>query len=423
MSNIVRPTRLGSWLRRHSLTLVATVGGAAGVAYAAARYNPASPPVKPPVVTQQAGPGDAPAPVPVPLVIAEPPRDTVVDTVQIALLLDTSSSMDGLINQARSHLWKMVDDMGRMTRVVDGKTRGVQIELALYEYGNSTLSEGKGYIRQVLPFTTDLDKVSEQLHALFTNGGDEYAGQAIKQAVTTLPWSADPAAMRFVFVAGNESFDQGPVSASTAMALAESKDISVQLIFCGGTDASWSSAAVLARSDLMTIDQDKVAQHIPAPQDAEILRLGGQLNSTYLAYGADGQNAVARQASADASSARLSPKVALERSQLKAKKAYRNENWDAVDRVEKDAGWLAQAKEEELPAELRGKTLAEKEAVIAEKAATRAKLKADIAKLEAERTRFLEAERAKQGAGDGKLLETEMLKSTKKAVAKKGYKL
>ena len=60
--------------------------------------------------------------------------------MQIALLLDTSSSMDGLINQARSHLWNMVDQMGKMTRVVNGKTRGVKIELALYEYGNDTLA-------------------------------------------------------------------------------------------------------------------------------------------------------------------------------------------------------------------------------------------------------------------------------------------
>src|SRR4029079_16877763 len=128
------------------------------------------------------------------------------DTVQIALLLDTSSSMDGLINQARSQLWGMVDQMGRMTRVVDGKVRGVKVQLALYEYGNDTLSAKSGYIRQVLPFTTDLDSVSEKLGALFTNGGEEYVGQAIDTAVGSLTWSDDPSAMRFIYVAGNEEF-------------------------------------------------------------------------------------------------------------------------------------------------------------------------------------------------------------------------
>lgn len=399
---------LARWLRRHSLTLVATLGGAVGVAYAAARLTPTAPPA-----------AVAGAEIAAP---AEPPRDTVLDTVQIALVLDTSGSMDGLINQARSHLWKMVDDMGQLTRVVDGKTRGVRIELALFEYGNDTVPASDGYIRQVLPFTTDLDSVSERLDALFTNGGSEYAGQAIQTAVTSLRWSADPSALRFVFLAGNESFDQGPVPAASAMALAATKDITVQLIHCGSDEPTWAAAAALAKSDLMTIDQDRVAAHIPAPQDAEILRLGGELNSTYVAYGAHGQAAMARQANADKSSAKLSPKVALERSQLKAKARYKNDSWDVIDAVDKDAGWLEKAKDDDLPAELRGKSLAEKQALVAAKAAARADLKARIAKLETERKAFLEAEQARQKSADAPSLETEMMKSTKKAAAKKGYK-
>ncbi len=408
MSNTVRST-LGRWLRRHSLTLVATLGGAAGVAIAVGKYGPsASPPA-----------AVASATIAAP---AEMPRDTVVDTVQIALVLDTSSSMDGLINQARSHLWKMVDDMGKITRVVDGKTRGVKIELALFEYGNDTLSQQSGYIRQVMPFSTDLDQVSEKLEALFTNGGSEFAGQAIQTAVTSLAWSNDPAALRFVFIAGNESFDQGPIAASAAMELAAGKDIAVQLIHCGSDDQSWTAAAVLAKSDLTNIDQNKVAQHIPAPQDAEILQLGSELNRTYVAYGAQGQASVARQAAADMSSAKMSAKVAIERSQMKAKRAYKNENWDIVDAVDKDARWLEKAKDTDLPADMQGKSLEEKQAFVAQKAAERAALKAKIAKLEAERQAFIDAEKAKLGTADAPSLESEMMKSTKKAAAKKGYK-
>lgn len=410
MPDTVRST-LGRWLRRHSLTLVATLGGAAGVAYAAAQLAPA--PNRPP----PAAIASAETPPPV-----EQPRDTVTDTVQIALILDTSSSMNGLINQARSHLWKMVDDIGKMTRTVDGKTRGVKIELALFEYGNDTLSADGGYIRQVLPLTSDLDKVSEQLDGLFTNGGSEYAGQAIQTAVSSLAWSNDPDALRFVFIAGNESFDQGPIPAAAAMSLAAGKDITVQLIHCGGEEPTWSAAALLAKSDLMKIDQDKVVAHIPAPQDAEILRLGGELNSTYVAYGAQGQAALARQTKADASSAKLSTKSALERSQLKAKKGYKNENWDLVDAVEKDGKFLDKAKDSDLPAELQGKSLEEKQAYVQAKTAERAALKKRIAELEAERKTFLDAERAKHDP-DAPSLESELMKGTKKAAAKKGYKL
>lgn len=413
MTESVRPKSLRHWLRRHSLTLVAAIGGAAGVAYAAARHDEATP--RAAVTTPAVATQTTAAP-------AEPPRDTVQDTVQIALVLDTSGSMDGLINQARSHLWKMVDDISKMTRIVDGKVRGVKIELALYEYGNDTIPAGQGYIRQVQPFTSDLDKVSEQLHALFTNGGSEYAGQAIQTALTSLQWSSDPSALRFVFLAGNEGFDQGPISAATAMELADKKDVTVQLIYCGTEEPTWAAAAKLAKSDLVTIDQNRVAQHIPAPQDDEILRLGNELNSTYIAYGAEGQLAVARQAKADASSFKMSKKVAIERSKLKAKGGYKNESWDVVDAVDKNAKFLETAKDGDLPAELRGKTLEEKQQLVTAKAAKRAELKAQIAKLEAEREKFLEAERAKQATPEAPSLETEMMKTTKKAAAKKGYK-
>jgi len=414
MSDMSRPTKkLGSWLRRHSLTLVAALGGAAGVAYAAGWHTPST--ARATAVTTTA---IAVAPTPPAAAV----RDEVQDTVQIALILDTSSSMDGLINQARSHLWKMVDDMGKMTRVVNGKTRGVKIELALYEYGNQTLAESTGFIRQVLPLTSDLDKVSEQLHGLFTNGGSEFAGQAIETAVGSLQWSSDPAAMRFVFLAGNEGFDQGPVPAAKAMQAAAGKDINVQLIYCGDKDPTWEAAAKLAMSDLVTIDQNHVAQHIASPQDDEILRLGNELNGTYIAYGSEGRASVERQAKADASSSKMSKKVALERAQLKGKKAYRNDSWDLVDAVDKDSTFLEKAADDKLPTELRGKTLAEKQQLVAANAAKRAELQSKIAKLEAERTAFVEAERKKQGGAVVQSLETELMKTTKKVATKKGYK-
>lgn len=398
------PSSPGKWLRRYSLPLVAVLGSATGLVYASQRGASSGPP--PATVVAE------PAPV----------IDTVQDTIQVAILLDTSGSMDGLINQARAHLWKMVDELGQMTRKVDGKVRGVKVELALYEYGNESLPAANGYIRQVLPLTSDLDKVSEELHRLSTKGGDEFVGQAIQVATTSLQWSADPAALKYVFVAGNEEFDQGPVSAATAMAAARDRGIHVQLIYCGAQDPTWSAAATLAQSDLMTLDHDHVAQHIPAPQDAEILRLGAELNNTYLAYGSQGGAAKARQDKADASSAKLSPKVAIERAQLKRKAAYRNESWDVIDAAERDANFLSKVEDAQLPLELRGKSLEEKQHLVAAKTAERNATKAKLAKLEAEREAYLASERAKQATIETPSLDVQMVKAAKKAAAKKGYK-
>jgi len=51
-----------------------------------------------------------PAPAAVPVVDEAP-------LIQIALLLDTSNSMDGLINQARSQLWAIVNSLGPVDAV------------------------------------------------------------------------------------------------------------------------------------------------------------------------------------------------------------------------------------------------------------------------------------------------------------------
>jgi len=204
---------------------------------------------------------------------------------------------------------------------------------------------------------------------------------------------------------------------------AQKKDINVQLIYCGSDDGTWRNAAHLAHTDLLTIDQNRVTTAIAAPQDDEILRLGNELNSTYIAYGSQGQASMARQKMADATSEKMSKKVAIERMQVKSKKgAYDNTNWDMVDALDKRTDFLENAKEEDLPVEMRGKSLEEKKAIVAAAAQKRADLQAKISKLEADRAEFIRADQLKNGDKNAPSLDTELMKSTRKAAAKKGYK-
>ena len=86
--------------------------------------------------------------------------------IQAAILLDVSNSMDGLIEQAKAQLWTMVNVMGKAK--CNGETP--QIEIALYEYGRDNNDLGKGYVKQITPFTSDLDDLSQKLFQLTTNG-------------------------------------------------------------------------------------------------------------------------------------------------------------------------------------------------------------------------------------------------------------
>ena len=107
--------------------------------------------------------------------------------IQMAILLDTSNSMDGLIEQAKTQLWKIVNELALAKR--NGETPN--LEVALYEYGKDSLPAGEGYMRMIVPLTTDLDRVSEELFKLKTNGGSEYCGQVIQMAARGLKWTLD----------------------------------------------------------------------------------------------------------------------------------------------------------------------------------------------------------------------------------------
>jgi len=116
-------------------------------------------------------------PAPDPCITADKPTvdpPAVIDgeaenRIQIAILLDTSSSMDGLIDQAKTQLWKVVNTFIEAKH--DGKAPFV--EVALYEYGNNNNAAGNDWIRLVSPMTRDLDQLSRDLFALKTNGGGD----------------------------------------------------------------------------------------------------------------------------------------------------------------------------------------------------------------------------------------------------------
>src|SRR5438445_12934660 len=114
--------------------------------------------------------------------------------------------MDGLIGQARTQLWKIVNEFAK------AKKGGVQhdLEVALYEYGNNGLDAKPHWIRMDVPFTDDLDKVSDELFKLKTNGGEEHCGAVLKRATKDLKWPASDTVLKCIFIAGNEHFTEEP---------------------------------------------------------------------------------------------------------------------------------------------------------------------------------------------------------------------
>ncbi len=345
-------------------------------------------------------------------------------TIEIALLLDTSNSMDGLITQAKSQLWTIVQELAEAQR----EGCPAELRVALFEYGNSNLPALEGYIRQVVPLGTDLDALSEALFALETQGGDEYCGRVIEEAIQRLDWTSAPHAYQAIFIAGNEAFTQGRVPYREACGDAVERGVQVNTIHCGnheeGVKGEWAAAAKCGHGEALNIDQDRAIPDIPCPQDPVILDLDQQINSTYVWFGSEddrkyyGQN----QREQDRNAVRMSSSVAVKRSITKAGRAYNNKNRDLVDSVEDEADLLSSVPEEHLPDTMKTMSLDERRAYVKEMQKKRAALQAEVRKLSAERELYLAAQMTlEKGEGEEATLGDAVLAAVRKQLKKAGF--
>lgn len=357
--------------------------------------------------------------------LTTPPVDQPASqqTVQIALLLDTSNSMDGLIDQAKTQLWKVVNTFNESKR--DGVVP--RIEVALYEYGNNGLSQESQWVRLVQPLTRDLDSLSKALFALKTNGGEEYCGAVIQRSLADLAWSAEKGVYKAIFIAGNEPFTQGEIDARKACKDAMAKGVIVNTIHCGSRDdgiaGSWHDGAALAGGKFMIINQDKPVVSIAAPQDKRISDLSGELNKTYIGYGAKRDEGAAKQQEADKDAAANAPAGApVQRALAKASSNYTNAGWDLVDAVRERKVDPATLSADELPEAMRPLKPEERAGFIAKKEKERAVIQEQIVALNRAREAFVAEEMKKRATASGeKSLDEAISEATREQAKHLGY--
>jgi hypothetical protein len=338
------------------------------------------------------------------------PPPTTDQKIQVAILLDVSNSMDGLIDQAKAQLWTMVNTLGRVH--CDNKANP-KIEIALYEYGTPRNDVRSGYIKQINDFITDLDSLSENLFALTTNGGDEYCGHVIFKSVQQLKWDANPNSYKVVFIAGNESFRQGNVSFTQACTEAKSKAVIVNTIYCGdrqqGIREYWNLVGECGNGSFSNINQDHKIEDIATPYDDEIFKLNEKLNGTYITYGARGQEFYSKQEQMDVANAAMSKKAAIKRAETKSNsKVYNNAGWDLVDRAGDNESEIEKIDKKTLPDSLQNKTTAQLKVIVNQKKKERAAIQTKIIALNQQRQQYINDQKKKGGAATVSTLETEV---------------
>ncbi|MCC6818499.1 MAG: VWA domain-containing protein [Bacteroidia bacterium] len=310
--------------------------------------------------------------------------------IQLALLLDVSNSMDGLIDQAKSELWNVVTEVSKANK----NGHSTRLEIALYEYGRSRNDQTKGYVKKLLDYTNDLDTISEVLFNLKTNGGDEYCGWVIKDAINELQWRDDDSIYRVIFIAGNEEFNQGKVDYKSSCKTGMEKNIFINTIFCGdsmqGVRFFWKNGADLANGAYFFINSNLNKYDIWTPYDSLIQLYGDSLNRTYWGYGIMANLKKSNQFAQDKNASAMSQTAGVKRSIAKTKKGvYDNSKWDVVDANVKDSTWLNKAKDADLPDSLKGKTLVEKKQIIDSLSKARSRISNNINNLGKSREAYI----------------------------------
>ncbi len=315
--------------------------------------------------------------------------------IELAICLDTSGSMDGLINSARQKLWTIVNDLAKAEPTP-------KLRVALLSYGNDGHNPENGWVKVETPFTEDLDTVSQMLFALTTNGGTELVGRVVQTSLQELDWHPSARTLRMIFVAGNESADQDDqVAARTICKEATERGIDVNSIYCvyGDDDSEvrpgWRELARLGKGEFAMIDQNNGTLVIATPYDQTLIKLSAELNETYIPFGAAGHAGCGNQAAQDANAVQLNSANAASRAATKAGKLY-SCAWDLVDATRTGQVDLAKVDEKDLPENMRALTYAQRKAKVDAMQQRRTKLQGQINELDQRRQTLLTKELARQ---------------------------
>jgi von Willebrand factor type A domain len=357
---------------------------------------------------------DEPKPA-APAAPAEPVQGRAIDLV---ICLDVSGSMDGLIESAKIQLWNVVNDLARIKPTPN-------LRVGLYSYGATRFDAKKGWVNKEVDLTDDLDEVYKALNGLRTGGGDELVARVTKAALDEQKWSTEKGALKLVFVCGNEPVNQDKtVNLSDVAEQAKKAGVLVNTVYCKwGHDqeiAPWAEFAASCKGKQVVIDQNRAAKEVIVKTefDDQIIKLGEELNKTYVAYGKDGVNKALNQLKQDQNAADLKPAApgagagaAIARAESKASELYKNAGWDLIDRMKEKDFDLKKLKDEDLPKELKELKPEEREAYLKKKATERDELKKKIADLSAQRAKKVAEEKAKQPKNEQEKALDEALKS------------
>ncbi|MGR8948001.1 MAG: vWA domain-containing protein [Gammaproteobacteria bacterium] len=318
--------------------------------------------------------------------------------IEVVFVLDTTSSMSGLIQAAKDNIWSIASTMA-------AAKPAPRIKMGLVAFRD----RGDQYVTKVFNLSEDLDGMYATLMDFAAQGGGdgpESVNQALHDAVTKISWSDNPANYKVMFLVGDAPPHMdyhNDVKYPTSIALATKKGIIVNTIQAGhdaNTARSWEKIASLSQGVFFNVAEQGSHVAVATPFDTEIATLSEELDQTRYFYGTDAdkkKNAL-KAAATEKLHALASVATRAKRAMFNASESGTENfsgNKELVADVVSGALSLDEISEAELPAAIRALPSVERKREIDRQAKKRASISAKIADLAKRRDEFVAGELAK----------------------------
>lgn len=326
--------------------------------------------------------------------------------IEVVFVLDTTSSMSGLIQAAKEKIWSIATTMASAQQSPD-------ISMGLVAFRD----RGDAYVTRIFDLSQDLDSMYASLMDLRAQGGGdgpESVNKAMFDAINHISWSKDDSVYKVAFLIGDAPPHMdyaNDVSYATTLAMAKDRGIIVNTIQSGQNQATtrfWQDIAQIGAGAYFQVEDSGNAVAVATPFDKKLSELAASLEETRLYYGSE-EEKVAQKSKLDASSKlhrELSETALARRATFNAtvsgKSNFLGEG-ELVDAITSGRVELDDIDKDELPASLQAMAPEAAMEVITEQARRRDAIRSEIKKLSESRSGYIQEKVDALGGADDSL--------------------
>jgi Mg-chelatase subunit ChlD len=342
--------------------------------------------------------------------------------IEVVFILDTTSSMGGLIQAAKEKIWSIATTMASAEQAPD-------IRMGLVAFRD----RGDTYVTQVLDLSQDLDSMYASLMDLKAQGGGdgpESVNQALYDAINRISWSKNDDVYKVAFLIGDAPPHMdynNDVQFPVTLEMAKRKGIVVNTIQSGQnsyTAPVWQNIAQLGYGEYFQVENSGNAVAVATPYDKELSELAASLEDTRLYFG--DRETKQRQKKKNEATRKiqqgLSDEALARRASFGATPSgaanFLGEG-ELVDAISSGRIELDDIDKDDMPASLQAFAPAEQMVIITNQARQRAEIKRDIQKLSETRNVYIRDQVAKDG-GAKESLDEKIYSAVKKQAKTKG---